>query len=220
MASIDLRSASRTDPLPQFTWDARSGRYRWKATGRFVPGTAIRDALDTALAAEGRRMTALAEQLQTRAISLTRWQLEMSQAVKNTHLFSAMAAKGGRAQMSQADYGRVGAEVRKQYAYLERLSRQLKGANGFPGLPRDGRFKQRVGLYTEAGRTTYHAVEREEMRRRGKTEERNQLHPADHCTGPRSCVEQTDRQWVAIGTLLPVGRRLCRARCRCTMAYR
>lgn len=198
----------------RFRWNAAAGRYI-APSGRFLSQGAVRAALDGAIETQRRRIRELAEQLRTRKISLRRWTIEMRTAIKTVHLTSAALATGGWAQMAPADYGRAGRVIRDQYAYLERFARQMRA-----GLPLDGRFLSRTDLYVEAGRGTYHAVERAERRARGLTHERNVLHPADHCTGAGSCVEQTDRDWVEIGELLPIGQRLCRARCRCTLEYR
>jgi hypothetical protein len=72
-------------------------------------------------------------------------------------------------------------------------------------------------LYAEAGRGTYYVFTTKEMRAAGKTEEENQLHPAEHC---QSCLDEAARGWVPIGTLIPIGQRDCLGRCRCTISYR
>jgi hypothetical protein len=51
------------------------------------------------------------------------------------------------------------------------------------------------------------------------TREWNVLHPADHCEGVGSCIEQTARGKVPIGSLIPVGDRRCLRRCHCTIEY-
>lgn len=203
-------------PTSLFRWNARSGRYVDARTGRFVSQTTVRAELDHALVQASRETRALAERLRSRTISLRRWELEMRRQVRRAQLYSAAAAKGGWAQMDPADFGRAGREIRDQYAYLKRFARQIRSGQ----QPLDGRFLQRTELYVEAGRTTYHATELADARRRGRTETRNVLHPADHCEGAGSCVEQSGRGWVPIGSLLPIGRRLCLARCKCTVEYR
>ena len=199
----------------RYEWAPRAGRYR-NASGRFVSQAQVRQAIDATLEDQARKVRQLAEQLRTRKISPRRWELQMREAIKATHMASAAAAKGGWAQMSPADYGRAGREIRKQYAYLERFAKQVKSGE----QPRDGRFLQRADMYSQAARKTYHATERAEMEKRGMAEERNLLRPADHCTGAGSCTGETSRGWVAIGELIPIGDRLCRARCRCQIEYR
>lgn len=139
----------------------------------------------------------------------------MRDAIKNIHLYSAAIAKGGWAQLTQADFGRVGKIVRSEYKYLERLASGI----GDGSIPLDGRFKDRSSQYAEAGRDTYHEIERATMRAAGYTLESNVLHPAEHCTGAGSCVEQTARGKVRIGQLIPIGRRRCLRKCRCSLAY-
>lgn len=157
-------------------------------------------------------MLALAEELRTNQIGLDAWLLEMRTLLKDVHLYSAAAAKGGWAQMAQADYGRVGQLVRTQYDYLDVFANDI--ANG---LPLDGRFLRRVALYGEAGRATYHVVEALEMDVRGMDEERNILHPADHCG---DCIDMTELGWVKRGELIPIGQRQCLTGCHCTLQYR
>lgn len=195
----------------RFRWNAAAGRYV-ASNGRFVTEDAVRRELDRVIDTERKRVRQLAEQLRTRGISPTRWEIEMRGSVKRMHMASVATAKGGWAQMAPADNGRAGRYIRDQYAYLERFRRQVDA-----GLPLDGRFLQRADLYAEAARGTYHRAETAEQERRGMTEERNLLHPADHCS---ECVGESARGWVPIGTLVPIGQRICRARCRCTKRYR
>jgi hypothetical protein len=58
------------------------------------------------------------------------------------------------------------------------------------------------------------------MRDRGYDEESNLLAPAEHCEGQGSCVEQTTRGWVPVGSLIPIGGRLCVTNCKCQIRYR
>lgn len=197
--------------ITRFRWNAAAGRYVDSA-GRFVPASAVRNALDFAIRQAEDRIDRLAGQLAVGAIAPHEWERQMREQIKAVHLYSAMAARGGRAQMTAAGFGQVGAEVRQQYAWLARFRQQIED-----GLPLDGQFYQRVGLYVEAGRGTFHRAEGQVAADRGATEEHNILHPADHCD---ECLAQSGRGWVPIGTLVPIGRRQCQARCRCSLAYR
>jgi hypothetical protein len=194
-----------------FRWDDAAQRYR-RADGTFVRRRDVRDAVDHALSRSGNRTRALAGELRRGGLALEDWADAMRREIKRVHLHSAAAVKGGWAQLTSADFGRVGAAVRREYAYLDRLAQQVAA-----GLPLDGRFTLRVEQYAEAGRDTFHVLETEAFRSLGWDEERNILHPADHCDG---CLGQTERGWVPLGTLVPIGRRQCRRNCRCSKAYR
>ena len=195
-----------------YTYDARAYSYR-DGAGRFVSDRQVREALDGALDAHTKTVRALGESLRAGRISVAEWQTGMARAIKNAHLYSAAAARGGWQNMTPADYGRAGQKIRAQYGYLRDFAAQIVDGR----QPLDGRFLQCVDLYGQSGRVTYHATERREMEVRGMTEERNVLHPSDHCPG---CVDESARGWVPIGSLVPIGSRDCRTRDRCTVAYR
>lgn len=206
------------DPSPSlpnaYTYDRERGTYRRRSTGRYVSRAEIRAALDAALAREARTTLRLARQLRNRTLTLSEWQEQMMESLKATHLYSAALAKGGWGALTAADYGRVGARLRKQYGYLDSFAVQLE--EGEADM-RERRFLDRVEMYVDAARNTYEVTLREHMRENGATEEKNVLHPADHCD---DCLDATDADWVEIGTLIPVGERACLTHCKCTMIYR
>jgi hypothetical protein len=198
-----------------YVYDRAVARYR-DARGRFVALAEIRAEIDRALSAASRRLELLAGDLRAGRLSLTAWRSVMRDAVKDVHLYSAAAARGGWAQMDAAAYGQVGGIVRGEYQYLEDWARAIADGEA----PLDGRLTSRAGLYAERGRYTYHLAERDVQEELGRREERNVLHVAEHCEGTGSCIEQTEAGWVELGTLLAVGERLCGPRCRCTIEYR
>lgn len=200
-------------PASRYQWNAKASRYVDRRDGRFVPRAKIRAAIDRAIRAENKRMVTLAEQMRSREIGVNEWQTGMRRNIKNVHLYSAAAARGGWAQMTPADYGRVGGQVADQFRYLDKFVGQVD-----KGLKLDGRFISRVELYSEASRTTYEATLTREMEEHnGMTEEKNILHPADHC---QECLGLADLGWVPIGSTPPIGKRQCGNRCKCTKAFR
>lgn len=198
--------------FPPFRWSEKAGQYV-RRNGRFVPRSEVRRALDTALRAEQKRTQRLARDLRAGRVTLTQWRTEMRDVIKNVHVYSAASAQGGWAQLSQADYGRIGQIVRGEYGHLERFARQI--SRGDPRA-KGGRLDARAMQYAEAGRDTYHQTERATALGVGYRFERNVLHPADHCGG---CLGETARGRVRIGQLIPIGRRDCRRKCRCSLAF-
>jgi hypothetical protein len=158
-------------------------------------------------------MDATSRLLQSGRISVADWRERMAGHIKATHLYSAAMPRGGWAQMTAADFGRVGRLVRIQYEYLNNFAAQLSA-----GLPVDGRFLHRARMYQNAAREVYHESERVEMQDvQGLEQERNILAAADNCEG---CVVETARGWVPIGSLRPIGRRTCLTNCLCRIKYR
>lgn len=201
------------NPVPRHVWDERSGRYRDVATGRYISPTQIRGALDAAIESSSERMRGLSQQLREGKLDVPTWQAQMRAEVKATHLASTALAKGGWNEMTQADFGRAGRTIRTQYDYLDKMAAQI--ASGQQRL--DGTLLRRTEMYIEAGRGTYHEVERAEMVKRGNDEERSVRSARDSCGG---CIREEGRGWVPVGSLVPIGRRDCLSHCQCRIEYR
>lgn len=194
-----------------YTWDARTARYR--RDGRFVSRQQVRTWLDEALDAAGVRTGLLAERLRAGKIDLVSWQVRMAREVKNVQLYSAAAAKGGWAQLSPADLGRVGQSVQTQLRYLNRFAQDIRTGK----QPLDGNMVARARLYAQSGRQMYHRTERLEMETRGYTQERSIRYAGDSCPG---CVSEAAKGWVRIGSMVPIGQRDCKGNDRCSVEYR
>ena len=195
-----------------YTWDFRVARYRGP-DGRLVSRLAVRDALDRAILALRNQARANAASYRAGSISLDEWEASMRQIVKDTHLLNTVAARGGFDQMTDTEYGRIGAVVREQYAYLDQFTAGI--ANG--AVPLDGRFDVRAAMYADAGRGTYEGDVAAQQQEVGATEERSVLHPADHC---EDCLAEAAKGWQPLGTLIPIQQRQCLTNDACTMDYR
>ena len=199
----------------RFTWDGR--RYRDTASGRYLSGREVRRMLDRALANLDGEYRGLAGDLRSGRISRAEWSLKMRELVRSTHVLSGVAARGGWASMTPEAWGQIGAAVREQFRYLDAFVAEVEAGT----VPLDGRFTARMVMYGQAGRNTFARAERAVAQDNGLTEEKNVLeHEAEHCEGPNSCEEQSRREWVPIGNLLPIGSRECLTGCRCHMIYR
>lgn len=204
-------------PRSYFRYNTTAKRYV-DTGGRFVSREAVRLGLDVALDGTRADMLAASEALRAGG-SLDVWISEMRLAAKDAALYSSAAARGGWAQMTPADYGRVGRMLRDQYAYLDRFAADIADPDKPYSL--DGAFLSRAGSYAYAGRRLYHAIEREEMEELGAAEERNvELQGAEHCKGENSCEVETARGWVPLGALRPIGTRKCMNHCKCRIEYR
>jgi hypothetical protein len=208
------RVAEQTSPLtPTFTYSATSNRYRDTSTGRYVPQAAVRAALDTVIEASTEQVRAASLRLQAGQLAVADWQRQMAAEMKVQHLAAAASARGGWAQLSQADLGWTGQRLRSQYQYLQGFAQQV--ADGTQ--PLDGRFLRRAEMYAEASRGTAREMERRIARQSGATEERRNLGAADHCG---TCLDQAARGWQPVGTLNAIGNSECRTKCRCWFSSR
>jgi hypothetical protein len=194
----------------RFTYDERTRRYR-APNGKFV--TNVRGVLDATLDKSGKEVKALAQSLRDGKINLTDFRQAMRDNIKSSHLASTALAKGGWQQMTQADMGRAGARIRREYGMLERMIQQI----GAGEQRLDGTLLRRSEMYTQSARGTYHDAERVEQARRGVSQERRVLGQADHC---EDCVTAAAIGWAAIGTLPRIGESVCRVNCRCVFEFK
>lgn len=196
-----------------YSFDPRAGRYRDIRSGRLVSDVQVRRAIDTVLRNDKVRARTLAEDLRAGRISKQQWAADMRQIVREVHIYSAAAAKGGWAQMDAAAFGQVGAAVRRQNEFLHQFTFQVVTT-----LPLDGRFTQRAMSYVDAGRSTFHRVQQSEQLAHGKTEVRNILVDLSHsCT---ECPALTAQEWIPIEQMPPPGERQCLGNCRCRLEFR
>ena len=189
-----------------------TGRYQDRATGRYVSELSVRGDLDKYIDAKNSVLDDLANQLRNREISLADWQLQMRTEIRNMHNAAAMVAKGGRDQMTYADWGRTGRRLRDQYAYLDKWAADIASGK----VPLDGRLAQRAKLYGNAARGTYEQERRAVGVEKGNTQEMRILHAKESCS---DCIEYAALGWQPIGTLPQIGDSVCRQNCACTFSY-
>jgi hypothetical protein len=69
----------------------------------------------------------LAERLYNGELTIKQWHGEMKQAVKDLHISSLVISKGGEWDtITFSEWGRVGRELRDQYAYLRNYAKQVE----------------------------------------------------------------------------------------------
>lgn len=198
---------------PQYGWNSEAQRYIDLSTGRFVTAAQVRTALDMAIMNGQSEIQHISTSLVNGQINLADWQTQMANQIRMIHLASASLAVGGWAQMTPADYGRVGAALRLQYQYLQQFAMQIElGAQ-----PLNGRLITRAMLYGQAGRAFYEEMLREQAIRSGMNQERRVLGAAEHCD---DCVRISGMGWRPIGSLPRIGNSKCRTNCKCAFQYR
>lgn len=205
------------DPLlPEYRWNQAAGRYIGP-DGRFVGQQTIRQELDKVLDSITDQMVNLSQQFRSGAIDGRTFQAESMRLIKQTHLAAGAMEKGGWANMTSADFGRVGQIVRQEYAYFNNLISQIE--NGTQRL--DGTLDNRMRLYGQAGRGTYHKFEREDRATQGYDEVKRILHGRDNCrAGIRpGCVEEAARGFVLLADLVQIGDTVCLSNCKCSLVY-
>jgi hypothetical protein len=197
--------------MADYTFDPRTGRYRDEA-GRFVPDRLVREAVDRVTDEASARLAALSDRLAAQEIALSTWQSSAMVIVKDAHLAAGIAAHGGISQMDQQTYGAIGRQIRDEYQYLQHFAEAI--ANG--SQPMTG-VVARAQQYGQAARSTFEGIRARDDLLRGMDEERNILHASESC---QQCRDLAALGWVPIGSLPPVGGRICRSNDRCSITRR
>lgn len=193
-------------------YEVKLRRYRNTRTGRFVGPQQMRELRDTFTRAMYDDATGLIDRLATKQVKLNAALAEARGIVRAVQIDNYVMARGGRKRMTSTDWGRLGALIKSEYGYLQNFFKDIQ----------DGKVSQagavhRMRMYVDAGREAYNLGERVAAKEAGLREERNVLSNAEHCAG---CIAETQRGWVAIGKLKPLGTRDCRRNDRCDIEYR
>lgn len=202
--------ASRRIPgLTEYVFDIPSDRYREVSTGRYVAWSQVRQQIDKVLDSRSSVMQGLTRDLSNGKISLETWLRSMAQEIKTSHLLASIAANGGIERMTFADYGKVGAQIKKQYKYLRNFGKQIESGD----QKLDGRAVVRSGLYAQSARGEYEQIRRHHH----GGEERRVLHARESCN---DCISYAARGWQPVGSLPAIGESECGVHCRCTFEFR
>jgi hypothetical protein len=159
-------------------------------------------------------LSALAESLKAGEISLSQWESSMRDYLREQYTVGMILTKGGRDNITQADWGYMGSALKKQYNYLGGFARDI--AND-PQAWLSGRLDYRMNLYKESAYTALEDFNRREHRLAGYDEERRVLGQADHCD---DCLDAAAQGWQPIGTLPAIGDSVCIVNCKCEFEYR
>ncbi len=205
---------------PKYRYNEAAQRYVDK-TGKFVPQTKIVNALEYQRDKARANIGNLAAQLRAGEINLAEWRAGMLKEIKVAHVASAAAAKGGWAQMTQADYGRAGGKLARQYEYLNNFAAEIQSGKA----KLDGSLDVRANMYVNASRNTYERTINETKKDTGLREMRNRLGAADHCSTSAyapGCLEMNALGWVSIddARFVMPGERTCLTSCHCSVTYR
>lgn len=194
------------------TFSESAGRYRDTRSGRFVSERSVRAVVDSIADGASDRMGRLAQELLDGSRSLGSFQAEMMREIKLSQLAAHTIARGGAAQMTPASYLAAARDIKEQYRYLRGMAADIASGR----QPFNGSLVARARQYGQASRATFERTYGAGQQQRGFRFEANVLAPAEHCS---ECRELTALGWVPIGTLPPIGRRLCRSNDRCRIRY-
>ena len=145
---------------------------------------------------------------------LSAWQRAMADQVRRAHIEAHLLGGGGLNGANPASLQRLTAQINAQYGHMARF-----GGDVAAGRLSEAQINARTRMYFESGpRETFRQAREELARAAGKDHERNVLdETAANCEG---CEAETERGWVPIGAIKPIGERDCNGNCRCWVEHR
>lgn len=192
-------------------WSAKSRRYK-DSKGRYISRQTVFNEMEKVRAGYKLRVERLTGQLQRGEINLSAWTVAMRDEIKAMHVTAAAIANGGLKQMSPALLGKLGADTRQQYAYLNRLSRQIASGE----QPLNAKLVQRAKMYVDASRNTFSENERRMQAKAGVEFAKRVLHSKETCPG---CASEAAKGKQPIAKLAPIGSQECLTNCKCQFVY-
>jgi hypothetical protein len=189
-------------------------------TGRWISRDEVIRFVDLSIEASYDAVTTLTRHYQSSTISVRDWELLMRRELKKEHIRQYELGRGGRDQMSYADWGRVGVMLKQQYGYLHSFAKDLESGKSVGSAA-----LARVALYPKAAREAYERGHKVALMKSAKppTEQRWSLGLAEHC---EDCIALNSLGWQAInddpfmGAFPGSGDTACLSNCKCTIMYR
>lgn len=127
-------------------WDASVGRYRRK-NGRFISRNSVLAILGQYLAFTD-PIYAILERYVDGRLSANAFIRLVKNEVKEAAIVAYLVGRGGRAQMTPADWGRVGSVIKEQYRFLDRMAQDLPNIS-------EGQLRHRLAMYLNSTREAF-----------------------------------------------------------------
>lgn len=190
----------KSQRLP-LVWDSKSHRYR-DQQGRFVARAIVTDARNRIVEDTKRKLLAISGLFEDGNISLADWQTQFKDIIKSAHTLAAGIAMGGKANMTAADWGRVGQMLRVQYEALNRFALQLEAGQKLN--------RGRVSQYAASIRSTFLNAER--IRVSAMAMAKWIRTKRESC---EDCIQQARRGIQPVAMFPLIGSLRCRHNCGC-----
>jgi len=174
--------------MPDWRWNKTAKRYFDVTTGRFMSNAEALSYVDESIAASTDIMGDLAELVGTGQLSVDDWVVRMQGEIKGEYIRQYLQGIGGRSQMQQSDWGRIGGLLNQQYnKYLVAFADQIR-----TGSLSVAAIANRAAMYSESGRQAY---EKATAKSQGVPLSRIPAFPGD---GSTRCVTKCKCNWVFV----------------------
>jgi hypothetical protein len=207
-----------TRELPWF-WNSKAARYQWR-NGRalFLSRDTVMRYVQQDIAASESAGRALARLVANGQLSPADWRAAMRAELRDEYIRQYLVGRGGRAQMTASDWGRVGGMLRDQYRYLDNFTEEIAA-----GRLSEAQIAARSGMYFNSSREAFERAQNIAHKAAGFGYVRWVVMPmAEHC---EDCLAFQAQGWQPVdpppfGAAYPgSGHTACLTNCKCTLEY-
>jgi len=148
-------------------------------------------------------------------ISPADWRLLFREELKGEYIRQAILGKGGRAQMTQSDWGVIGNQLKFQYGKLDNFTKEIASGN-----LSEAQIRARANMYINSAGQAFEAMQERVATAAGYDEESWHINAAlENCP---DCIDYRDMGWQPLGTFPTPkdGSTICLSSCGCTKEYR
>jgi len=149
-------------------------------------------------------------------ISLAEFRLGMQDLLKSGHIVAASVGKGGRALMTQADWGKVGAKIKWQYGYLDKFAKKLER-----GILSESAAASRAKSYASSVFVSFSNTF-QEAQTKFVAEGKNPLQARliqNSEEGCSECEADAAEGWMSVDDMGEIGSRICGDYCKCDIEF-
>jgi hypothetical protein len=143
----------------------------------------------------------------------------MRELLKSAHIVSSSVGRGGRQQMTAADWARVGRKINWQYKYLDRFSRQLERGKFANTVNRARQYVNAVYIsYSDSLMT----AQKEFIEGGGDSNPKGEMLcylEQNSEEGCEECTADADAGPMPVSEMGEIGTRICGDFCKCLIIF-
>lgn len=174
-----------------YRWNISAQRYQDTVTGRFISRAEVLAFVDEALAASRAASDTLVTLLAEGTLAPNDWRNAFWEELKREYIREYLSGIGGRAVMTQADWGSIGGMLKEQVAYLNNFAAEIALGN-----LSEGQIRFRAQMYLNSAREAHERARSRAAGKFGADEIQWVLYPeAEHCD---TCQGRADQGWQPI----------------------
>lgn len=141
---------SEEQARPKWVWLPGAKRYYNNETHRFASFAQVDQWARETLRVSTAATDTLAQMVADQRLNVADWQRQMKQVIKSEHIVKYVSAHGGLETMTQSDWGRVGATIRKQYGFLRGFAQEIAD-----GTLTEAQIRARAAMYVRSSRDAF-----------------------------------------------------------------